>query len=423
MKLLSRHLSSELQEALAISRVVNLIGPRQVGKTTLVKDLLQQGKFITLDNTQTLEAIEADTFAQLSKLTEDIKKYPLIIDEAQRSRQLSLAIKQIVDTNQKKGQFLLTGSSNIFVTTQVSDSLVGRIMNIKLWPLTVSEIKNKPVPRILDWAMQKNPNLTQLKIPEGVRRADYIDLILKGGFPEIRNLPIKNRQKRYRDYVDGVVDRDVATISIIRKPDALRRLVDQLSARTATEINISNLCNNLSLKRETVDQYLDILTRLSLVIKLGAWAYGESRREIKSPKYHFVDSGVACALRRLTDQTFELIEAPALGGILESFICNEILRILPMQAEEFRLYHWRSPDKKEIDLLVDGGDRLTAIEVKSASTVGLKDFKHIDWFTNKGPGQQRQITGVVFYLGNEPLSFGKRRFALPVSSLWGEVHL
>ncbi len=421
---LPRHLTPELQDALATARVVNLVGPRQVGKTTLVRDLFEQGRFVTLDDAAVLAAMEADPEGQLTSLAEDYSDVPVIIDEAQRSPKLALAIKRIVDRNRRKGQFVLTGSSNVFTTADVADSLAGRMQTLKLWPLTTSEVNRLPVNRLIDWAMQDAPSLTQISDPTPLGRKDYVDLILMGGYPEIRTLPLRSRQRRYRDYIDAVVDRDVADVMPVRKPDALRFLIDQMAARTAQEINTSELAKLAKLKRETVDQYLDILMRLSMVTKLSAWMPGESKRDIKQPKFHFVDTGIASALRRLNERSFDLGNSPeALGGLLESFVVGELQRALPMQDEDHRLYHWRSADRREIDILIDGGHRLVAIEVKSAATVAADDFKHLTWFSNDGPGKGHHNISLVFYLGQEKLTMGNGKFALPLSSLWTAVDL
>ncbi|MYA87567.1 MAG: ATP-binding protein [Boseongicola sp. SB0662_bin_57] len=419
---LPRHLISELEDAIASARVVNLIGPRQAGKTTLVRDLFGQGHFVTLDDTAVLAAIDADPVGQLTGLTEDLDGTPLIIDEAQRSRNLALAIKRIVDANRRKGQFVLTGSSNVFTNTDVADSLAGRMRTLKLWPLSAAEFKTAPVNHLMDWAMQSAPSLAQIADPEPVGRRDYIDLILSGGFPETRVLPPRLRQRQYRDYVDAVVDRDVADILPVRKPDALRILIDQMAARTAQETSMSELARLIRLQRVTVEQYLDVLTRLSMVTRLGAWTSGEGKREVKQPKFHFVDTGMACALRRFTDATFAIGNSPqALGGLLESFVVGELQRALPMQDADYRLFHWRNADRREIDILIDGGSHLVNIEIKASASVGGADFKHLKWFASDGPGRSRTCTGIVFYLGQEKLTFGSRTFALPVSSLWSSI--
>ncbi|MBF9052479.1 AAA family ATPase [Roseobacter sp. HKCCD9010] len=421
---LPRHLTPELQEALATARVVNVVGPRQVGKTTLVRDLFEQGRFVTLDDAAILAAMEADPEGQLTSLAEEQSDVPVIIDEAQRCPKLALTIKKIVDHNRRKGQFVLTGSSNVFTTAEVADSLAGRMQTLKLWPLTTSEVNRLPANRLIDWAMQGTPSLPQISAPTPLGRKDYVDFILMGGYPEIRTLPLRSRQRRYRDYIDAVVDRDVADVMPVRKPDALRFLIDQMAVRTAQEINTSELAKLAKLKRETVDQYLDILMRLSMVTKLSAWMPGESKRDIKQPKFHFVDTGVASALRRLNDRSFDIGNSPeALGGLMESFVVGELQRALPMQDEDYRLYHWRSADRREIDILIDGGHRLAAIEVKSAATVAADDFKHLKWFANDGPGKGRSTVGIVFYLGQEKLTIGDGNFALPLSTLWAAVDL
>lgn len=421
---LPRHLTPELRDALATARVVNLVGPRQVGKTTLVRDLFDQGRFVTLDDTAILAAMEADPEGQLTSLAEEQRDAPVIIDEAQRSPKLALAIKRIVDRNRRKGQFVLTGSSNVFTTAEVADSLAGRMQTLKLWPLSTAEINRSPVNRLIDWAMQTSPSLSQISDLAPLGRKDYVDLMLMGGYPEIRTLPLRSRQRRYRDYIDAVVDRDVADIMPVRKPDALRFLIDQMAVRTAQEINTSELAKLAKLKRETVEQYLDILMRLSLVTKLGAWMPGESKRDIKQPKFHFVDTGIASALRRLNDRSFDIGNSPeALGGLLESFVVGELQRALSLQDEDYRLYHWRSADRREIDILIDGGHRLVMIEVKSASTVAADDFKHLRWFANDGPGKGRKAVGLVFYLGQEKLTMGEGNFALPLSTLWAKMDL
>lgn len=419
--ILPRHLMRELRESLSHTRIVNLVGPRQVGKTTLVRDLLDNGRFITLDDDGTRAAIDEDAFGLISALREELGDAPLIIDEAQRSKDLSLAIKRIVDQDRRKGQFVLTGSSNVFRTANVADSLAGRMISLKLWPLSATEIHRAPHCQLIDWAMQKTPQLAQIKTPR-TSRADIIDLILRGGFPEIRTLAIRNRQRQYRDNVDSLVDRDVADIVKIRKTDVLRRLIDQMAARTAQELNIAELTNTLQIRRETVEQYLDVLLRLSVIIKLGAWTSGEGKREIKNPKYHFVDSGIVCALRHFDKDSFDIDGVPgSFGAVLESYVVNELLRSAPMQQNDARFYHWRSPDKREIDVLIESGKNLVGVEVKAAATVNADDTRHLRWFTKDGPGRTRRFTGLIFYLGEEKLTFSDRIFALPVSSLWAKV--
>ena len=319
------------------------------------------------------------------------------------------------------GLFVLTGSSNVFATMKVADSLAGRMRILKLWPLTVAETESRPPSCIFDWAISKNPSLSDLPEPESTSRADYIDLMLRGGFPEIRNIPLKPRQATYRDHLDTIVDRDVTDLLRVRKTDALRKLIVQLAVRTSEILNVAQLCKLVGVRRETIEQHLDILLRLSIIVKLGAWASGEHYREVRRAKNHFVDTGMAAALRSLTLGTFDADANPtALGGLLESFVFAELLRSEPYQKHSFNFFHWRDLRGREIDVLAESGNHLIAFEIKAASSVSWQDFRHMVWFSTEGPGKTRSVTSILFYLGEQKLSFGENLFALPVSSLWSE---
>ena len=420
-----RHMMKLLERALESFRVINIIGPRQVGKTTLVRNLFQKGEYITLDRNDILLGIKEDPLEQLRILKARAENEPVIIDEIQRSQNLSFAIKIIVDEDQRKGQFILTGSSNIFARRSVPDSLPGRVVQMHLWPLTVAEISRKQPSQLLDWTLQKSPSLLQINHLEELTRYKYIKFILEGGFPEPRELEIQERQKLLRNYLKNIVDRDVCEVYPLRKMDKFRKLINQIATRTAQEINRSELAKIIGVKWETIENYLDVMKQLSLVVQVDAWASSEAKREIKQPKFHFVDTGMNCALRRFNESSFDLgsPHATKLGPLLESFVFNEILRMLPYQSNDFRLYHWRSVDQREIDIIAEYGDQLTGIEVKAASTVTHGDFKHLKWFAKEGPGKSRQFKGIVFYLGDMQLSFGDNCFALPVSALWAEYDI
>lgn len=178
-------------------------------------------------------------------------------------------------------------------------------------------------------------------------------MIVAGGFPEIRTLEERWRQNRYTDYVDSVVERDVAYILKIRKSDAMRRMIDQLATRVGNELNIDELCSNISLQRNTTETYLDILTKLSLLRRLPAWTSGESKRDIRQPKIHLVDTGIVAALRSMNAQSFNIgVNPTALDGLFENFVFNEMWKSLPHQMRQWRLYHWRQRGR-EIDILAE----------------------------------------------------------------------
>lgn len=153
---------------------------------------------------------------------------------------------------------------------------------------------------------------------------------------------------------------------------------------------------------------------------MPAWTSGETRREIKNAKYHFADTGIAAALRSLAPHSFDPDADPtAFGGLLESFVFAELLRSAPYQVHGFRFYHWRDQRGREIDILAESAHSLAAVEVKASTSVSRRDFRHLRWFAEEGPGKARSVTSIIFYLGEQKLQFGERRYALPASCLWG----
>ena len=415
--LFPRHLSSELEEALASARVVNVIGPRQTGKTTLVRELFQGGRYVTLDNAGTLAALQSDPLGQLQALAAEAGDRPVIVDEAQRWKPLALAIKQIVDVNRRQGQFILTGSSNVFTTAEVADSLPGRVRTIRMLPLSTAEINRAAPATLLDWA-SATPSLEALPPIPSISRDAYIDMIIRGGYPEMRDLEGRQRSALYGDYVDTIVDRDVADIMKIRKADSMRRLIRQVAARTANELNVEALCSAIGIQRFTVEQYLDILTKLSIMERLGAWASGEASREVKQAKLHVLDTGIVAALRNFTHGTFAAdANATALGPLVETFTYSELLKNLPYQSEPWTLHHWRGKHH-EVDIIAESNRTLIAFEIKAAVTLNGDDLKNLRWFKSEGPGKNWKTTGIVIYLGNDVLSFGDRIFGIPLSAFW-----
>ena len=250
-------------------------------------------------------------------------------------------------------------------------------------------------------------------------RQQYAELFVSGGYPEMHTLPFRPRRARLRAYLDTLGDRDVADLLVIRRTDALRRLINQLAVRTGTVLNVSELGGVVGAQRATIDQWLDVLQRLSVISRVGAWASGETRREAGRPKVHIVDTGIACALRDLDADAFEPDADPtAFGGLLESFVYNELLRPSELQENLFSVWQWTGASQREIDVVLESRKRLVTIEIKASMSITKSDIKHLDWFATKGPGANRQVTSLVLYLGKESVILGPRTFALPVSALW-----
>ncbi len=347
----------------------------------------------------------------------------MVIDEVQRLPDITLALKRIVDIDDRRGQFLLTGSADIFTIGQAMDSLAGRVMTLTLRPLSSAEIHQVGPAAILD-TVAKDPDdcLQHLPKPVIYTRGQAIDLMVRGGFPEIRSLDNPDRMDRYQSYLDSVVEKDVAVVAPIRKPDVLRRLIDQLAHRTANELNIASICNALTeVRKETVSEYIDILRRLGIVHLLGSWTSSGTKREVKRPKIHFMDTGIATVLRGEDEDSFGTLANPtALGHVLETFVYTEIEKSLPLQSKRWSLHHYRDDDQRKVDIIAQAPNRVLALfEMKAAATVSNNDFKHTDWFfSDRGPGAAYQGCAFVVYLGDQLLRFGPRKIAIPLSMFW-----
>jgi predicted AAA+ superfamily ATPase len=422
MPLIPRHLSARLSEALATSRIVNVVGPRQDGKSTLVRDLLRSAAYVTLDDDAIRRALAEDPYGQLKALSDQAagSGLPVVIDEVQRLPDITFALKRIVDVDNRRGHFVLTGSSDIFTSGKAYDSLAGRVTTLTLRPFSAAEIHEAGPCRLLDAVADdpKNP-MPLLPKPKPFGRPDIVDLVIRGGFPEFRLLSDRERADRCTSYVDSIIERDISAVHPVRKPDAVRRLIYQAASRTGQEINVQALAQDMGVKHITVTDYLDALTRLGIVLRLGAWSSANAKREIKAPKLHFMDTGLATALRGEDADSFGIAADPeAFGALFETFVFTELEKSLPFLSKRWSLWHWRA-DGREIDILAEAPGRLMALfEMKATSKIGGGDFRHINWFFSEGPGKNHRGAGFVVYLGSELLSFGTGRIAIPASMLW-----
>jgi hypothetical protein len=422
--LIKRHLAPKIVEALKTSRIISIIGPRQAGKSTLVKHQVPIAEYITMDSDSIRDALRTDAYAQLRSIADRHKQtgLPIVIDEVQRVPEVTLALKRIVDEDNKKGQFLLTGSANVFTLAGAGDSLAGRVHSLILRPLSVAEINSTDPCLLLDM-VESSPAAIMSTLPpiQSYSRSIALDLILRGGFPEIRTLDDRQRIARYGSYVDSILVKDVPIVAPVRKPDLLRRLIDQLAARTAQELNVSKLCDAVGARKETVADWIDILERVCMIQRLPAWASSTVKRSVRRSKLHFLDTGCATSLRNETADSFDIGANPtALGAILESFVYQELEKTLAFTHSQWHLFHWRS-ENAEIDLIAEGpGRRLAVFEIKASSTVSQADFKSIDWFFHYGPGKAyaAKSVGFVIYLGDQLLTMGPHKICLPLSALW-----
>lgn len=403
-----RYLQNKLQIALEDTPVVCLLGARQCGKTTLAKQLGDNRSYINFDDGAILTAAKQDPTGFIQGLPEKV-----ILDEIQRCPELMPAIKASVDKRRTAGRFLLTGSANLLLLPSVQESLAGRVEILNLHPLTEQE-KQHYSGNFLQRLLEKP--LTAKIIGDQAAIEGVAEAVCTGGYPEPNTRSEVRARQWHQQYLKTVIQRDVKDIAAIRDEDELMRMTQLLAYRTATLLNMSKLANELDISRETVQKYLSILERLFLVTSLPAWHRNQAKRLIKSPKIHFVDSGLAATLNGLKvadwhDYTIDF------GSVLESFIVQQLIVQASWLDEELYFSHYRDKNQYEVDLVIEQGRKTWGVEIKKAASIQSKDGAGLERLAQQS-GEQYQ-GGVLFYCGNNCLPLKtKNSFAVPINWLW-----
>jgi predicted AAA+ superfamily ATPase len=402
-----RFLEHRVREALTDTRVVLISGPRQSGKTTLAEKLAAGDiPFLTLDDQTTLDTARSDPVGFVRGLDR------AIIDEVQRAPQLLLAIKRAVDTDKRPGRFLLTGSANLATLPQITDSLAGRIEITELLPLAQSELYKKQGD-FLERVLQGKPPA----IGTVVVGAELIERVLAGGYPEaVARTSWARRQKWFLDYIRAVVERDARDISRGEYLRQMPKLLRVLAAHAGQLVNYSSVGTRLGIGHVTVQKYTDVLAQLYLVRTLQPWYTNELKRLVKTPKLHFLDSGLLAALRSLSPARLAS-DRMAYGALLETFVLGELLKLASWNEEPLEFFHFRDRYDNEVDIVIeDARGHVLGIEVKAAATVTRADFAGLRKL-EEACGK-RFTLGLVLYDHDALVPFGERLFAAPISTLW-----
>ncbi len=402
-----RWAEKSVAHSLSVRRVVNIIGARQCGKTTLTRHLKLEGAVLrTLDDDILLRAAKEDP----SGFLQHPAGTTLVLDEIQKAPVLLSAIKKMVDENNAPGQFLLTGSADLHAIPAVNESLAGRMRTIRLRTLTEGEIRGT-LPLFLERAFKgKFP----LKIPGGDKKT-ILGLAFRGGYPEAVSLPQEERKAWHKDYLDNLLLRDIHDISNIRKYDTLRGLASALAARSAKFLNINELCVSHGVTKPTVDNYISALEAMYLFERVDPWAKGDYDRIGKRPKWYVADSGTMAACLNWR-QNEVLLDPDRSGKLMETWVFHELSAQVDLDPD-CSLFHYRDRANREIDFLVEDGDgNILGIEVKAGSVVRKDDFVHMIWFRdNLAKGK---FQGITLYSGEDTVSFGDGLLALPLAALY-----
>lgn len=402
-----RFVERRVEEALSDTPVVLIVGPRRAGKTTLVRKMGETERtYITLDDQTVLAAAQSDPAGFVRGLDR------AIIDEVQRAPDLLLAIKKAIDEDYRPGRFLLTGSANVLTLPRVADSLAGRIETIRMLPLARAEIEGR-TPAFLEHLFKGKFQSDR----QAIVGDDLVRLVLLGGFPEaIARESERRRQDWARSYLTSVLTRDLRDIADVEKLTELPKFVRLLAEHSGQLVNYSQFGAAIDVSHKTGQRYVGLLEQVFLVSTLQPWFTNALKRIAKTPKLHFLDSGLLGTVRGLG---FDRVKADRgqFGPLLESFVFSEVLKL--MTASDLRLtpYHFRDQQMREVDIVLERDDGMIAgIEIKASATVKSSDFGGLR--TLMGTCGDRFAYGVVLYDGADVVPFGDGLAAVPLSSLW-----
>lgn len=426
--LIQRHLTERVRVSLQDTPAVLVNGPRQCGKTTLVKQFAQGGAhrnsnaslfqeasdgmtYLTLDDPAVLETAQIDPVGLLRQVDR------AIIDEVQRAPQLLLALKLSVDQDRRPGRFLLTGSANLLSLPSIADSLAGRMEVHALLPLSQTELQGRHSDFLRraqahDWPISHPEWVT----PEVNGQRSMVLNALAGGYPEMRSRAAPARRGAWaKAYIQTLVERDVQDVAQIEHLSHIPRLLEVAAVHCGQLFNATQIGGQISMDARTVEKYLGVLEKLFLVQRLPAWSRNELGRLIKTPKLHFLDAGLQAALTRLTPDMLAK-HRERWGSVLETWVYAELRKSMALSDEPWHLAHYRDKDQVEVDFVMESPMReVIGIEVKAAATVSSADFKGLRRL--KEHTGNDFIAGIVLYDGDKALPFGEGMWAVPLAAL------
>lgn len=366
--MLFRELSQEIKDMATYYPVVTLIGPRQSGKTTLIKEIFPNKPYVSLEDMDERNFAEADPRGFLNRFPDGA-----ILDEIQRLPLLLSYLQNIIDHTQQNGMFILTGSHQLALLESITQSLAGRTAILKLMPLDLAE-------------------LTAANISFSLN-----DYIYHGMYPKIYKDHI-NPTKFYRDYVQTYVERDVRRMINIKDLSMFQHFLKLCAGRIGQILNSHSLSNELGISYHTIANWLSILEASFLIFRLQPYYENFGKRHIKSAKIFFTDTGLASYLLDIHSVN-QLERDPLRGSLVENFIVGEFIKNRLNKGLEPSFYFYRDSNQNEVDLLYKVGHQLIPIEIKSSQTFHAQFLKGLNYF--KSLAKDRCPKGLLIYAGEQ----------------------
>ena len=405
-----RHIEHVIERIAKRKAVIVLTGARQVGKSTMLKEVYRGVNYITMNRPLVRESAKDNP-----SLFFEANKPPIIIDEIQKAAELFDYIKDLVDDNKLKGQFYLTGSQSLKLMKNISDSLAGRAGIIKMLGLSMRE---------LDGVAYREPFIPvherNAEMEKASPRFDYTNIIArvhKGFFPELYETEsdLHDWADYYSSYFQTYIEKDIKDVLNIRDESAFIKFVKAIASLTGEMLNLTTVAEICGKDVKTTRAWLSVLESSGLVYLLEPYYNNINKRLIKSPKLYFLDTGFACWLLGWNTPE-QLVNGAMWGHIFESFVFGEVLKSYYNDGiVKPPLYYYRDKDKNEIDLMISEGDTLYPVEIKTTSDP-VKSMVNAFRCIENIPGK-RTGTGAIVCLAKERLPLTENVWILPVNQI------
>lgn len=406
MKYIHRHMEQYIAELIKTWPAILLTGPRQSGKTTMLKSLAEKEKigreYVSLDDLTMREMAKNDP-----KLFLQLHKPPVLIDEVQYAPELFTYIKIHIDEHHNPGDFLLTGSQIFRLMHGVQESLAGRVAVLHMSPLSQRELisaQPRPFSTCFEALVEDSKNISPLTTPEIFER------IWNGCMPGLAGGAYTDRNIFYSSYLSTYIERDVRELS--GTIDALKfsRFITAVAARAAQMVNYQAIADDAEIDKATAKKWLEILETLGIIFLLHPFSNNVLKRTIKSPKLYFYDTGFVCYLTRWSSP--EVAESGAMSGaLLENFAVSEIMKSYQNVGETPYMHYYRDRDAREIDVILEGDGKLCPLEIKKTTTPDkriTRAFKLID----KSPLELG--TSAVLCMTDKLSAFDSKNLIVPI---------
>ena len=411
---IQRNIKPYILELLESFKIVTIAGPRQSGKTTLSKEIAKELGFsyYTMDDETILKAAKDDpiTFAK------QLSKTPCVIDEIQMAIELVKALKMVVDEENRNGMFLLTGSADLFKMSAINESLAGRMVSVNLFPFSQYELQYKS-DNLIDMLFSGTITDTNFK---AVSVENQVDIMVKGGFAAVYNKSERVSNAWFESYITARIEKDLSLIKRVSQENKseIFKLLALLAHTNANLLKYNSLSQHLAIKDMTVKSDIEILEALYLVKRVNPYFTNRGKREVKTPKIHFTDTGLASHLLGIDKEALLITQREQLGNLVENFIYTELLKHTTYSQKTTKIYHYRDADYEVDFVLEQSNTNIVGIEVKSSTNIKSSELRGlVKLAQNSG---ELFKGGFIFYMGEHIVPMqkdGYKFLVLPISIL------